>query len=245
MAIVKGTKQHRMIVVAHRPLYRAGVFLFVILSVVTMSYLAYDYGMRGGLALKTELSAAKAQLEKQLGESEKLVISMRQEIAGLKLGGQVDSRANEEVRQSVESLQDQVAQLNEEIRFYKGVMVPNAKDKGLRIERMAMEDTSEPDIFRYSLLLTQVVDKHDFVQGGVQITLLGREGGEETELLLSDLVNEDQKAIGFRFRYFQNIDGELVVPAGFEPREVLVIAQSSGRNAQRLERKFNWELNGG
>lgn len=245
MAVVKGSKQHQMIVVPYRPLYRAGVFLFFVLAMAALSYLTYDYGLREGLALKVELLVDKEKLQDQLQQSESMGSSMRQEIAALKLGGEVDSRANEEVRQSVESLQDQVAQLNEEIRFYKGVMVPNAKDKGLRIERLAMESTSEPNKYKYSLLLTQVVDKHDYVQGGVKIALLGRENGSEAELQLSDLINEDQDTIGFRFRYFQNIDGELVVPNGFEPREVMVVAQSSGRNPQRLERKFDWQLNGG
>jgi cell division protein FtsB len=245
MAIVKGSKQHQMVVVPHRPLYRVSVFLFFVLALAALNYFTYNYGMSQGLALKVELLADKEKLQSQLADSEAVVVNMRQEIAALKLGGAVDSRANEEVRQSVESLQDEVAQLNEEVRFYKGVMVPNAKDKGLRIERLAMENTSEPNRFKYSLLLTQVVDKHDFVQGGVEIALVGREGGADAELLLADLIEQDLKVIGFRFRYFQNLDGELVVPNGFEPREVMIVARSSGNNPQRLEKTFDWQVNGG
>ena len=170
---------------------------------------------------------------------------MRQEVADLKLGGQVDTRANEEVRQTVEVLQDQIAQLNEEIRFYKGVMLPNVEEKGLRIERLDVENTEERNKYRYSLLLTQVVDKHDYVQGGVEIALLGREGESEKQLLLSELNEAKQASIRFRFRYFQNINGELLVPDGFVPKEVMIIAKSSGRNGQRLEKKFDWRLSGG
>jgi cell division protein FtsB len=245
MAVVKGSKQHQMVVVPHRPLYRISVSFFFVLAMAALSYFTYNYGMGQGLALKVELLADKEKLQGQLADSAAVVVAMRQEIAGLKLGGEVDSRANEEVRHSVESLQDEVALLNEEIRFYKGVMVPNAKDKGLRIERLAMESTSEPNKFKYSLLLTQVVDKHDFVQGGVEIALFGREGETDAELLLSELIGEDKKAIGFRFRYFQSINGELVVPNGFEPREVMIVARSTGNNAQRLEKTFDWQVNGG
>jgi len=60
--------------------------------------------------------------------------------------------------------------------------------------------------------------------------------------LLSELDTEKQEAIRFRFRYFQNINGELVLPDGFEPREVMIVAQSSGNNAQRLEKRFEWRL---
>ena len=234
-----------MVVVPHRPLYKAGIFCLFVIAMVAFSFLTYEYGMNQGLATKVEVVKEKDEIKAQLTEVTQLFSSMRQEVANLKLGGEVDTRANEEVRQTVEVLQDQIAQLNEEIRFYKGVMVPNVEEKGLRIERLDLENTEVPNKYRYSLLLTQVVDKHDYVQGGVEIALLGRDGESEKQLPLSELSETKQARIGFRFRYFQNIDGELLVPEGFIPSEVMIIARSSGRNGQRLEKKFDWQLSGG
>ncbi len=245
MAAVKGSKQYQMVVVPHRPIYKTGILLLFVLAMMAFSYLTYEFGMGEGLTLKVEVVKEKDLIKAQLAESTSTVDRMRQEIAGLKLGGEVDSRATEEVWQTVESLQDEIALLNEEIRFYKGVMVPNAEDKGLRIERLDVKNTADSNKFKYSLLLTQVVDKHDFVQGGVEISVIGKEGDMDSQLKLSELNTAQKDSIGFRFRYFQNIDGELSVPAGFEPREVMIVARSFGRNAQRLEKKFNWQLSGG
>jgi hypothetical protein len=83
------------------------------------------------------------------------------------------------------------------------------------------------------------------VQGGVQISLLGQNGGQDKTFQISELDRDKADAIKFRFRYFQNINGELQLPEGFVPREVMIVAQSSGSNAQRLEKKFDWPLNGG
>ncbi len=245
MAVVKGSKQHPMVVVPYRPLYKAGIFCLFLLAMAAFSFLTYEYGRNQGLALKVQVVREKDQIKAQLAEARLLIDRMRQEIADLKLGGEVDSRATEEVRHTVEELQDEIAQLNEEIRFYKGVMLPNAEKKGLRIERLNVAQTDDPKKYKYSLLLTQVVDKHEYVQGGVEIALIGNEGGNQTRLPLSELVADKKKAIGFRFRYFQNIDGELLVPDGFEPREIMVVARSSGRHPQRLEKSFSWQLNGG
>lgn len=245
MAAVKGSKQYQMVVVPHRPIYKTGILLVFVLAMMAFSYLTYEFGMGEGLTLKVEVVKEKDLIKAQLAETTSTVDRMRQEIAGLKLGGEVDSRATEEVWQTVESLQDEIALLNEEIKFYKGVMVPNAEDKGLRIERLDVKNTADSHKFKYSLLLTQVVDKHDFVQGGVEISVLGKEGDIDLQLKLSELNAAQKDSIGFRFRYFQNIDGELSVPAGFEPREVMIVARSFGRNAQRLEKKFNWPLSGG
>ena len=245
MATVKGSKQYQMVVVPHRPLYKVAIFCLFLIAMVALSILTYEYGKGQGLATKVAVVKEKDEIKLQLVEASGLISSLRQEVAGLRLGGEIDSRANEEVRQTVEVLQNQIAQLSEEIRFYKGVMLPNVEEKGLRIERLDVERTGEPNKYKYSLLLTQVVDKHEYVQGGVEIALLGSKADSEKQLFLSEFSGVKQARVGFRFRYFQNIDGELLVPEGFLPKEVMIIAKSSGRNSQRLERKFDWRLSGG
>lgn len=244
MAAVKGSKQYQMVVVPYRPMYKAMIFMAFLVALAAFSWLTYQYGKNEGLALKIEVVEEKERVSQQLTESQRLIESMRQQIADLQVGGEIDDKANEEVRLSIESLQEEIAQLNEEINFYKGVMVPNAADKGLRIERLDVS-SNVPGRVKYSLLLTQVVDKHDYVQGGVQISVLGQEAGLEKRFNLSELDEEKDDSVRFRFRYFQNINGELIVPEGFEPREVMIIAQSSGANAQRLEKTFDWPLGSG
>lgn len=244
MAAVKGSKQYQMVVVPYRPMYKAMIFMAFLVALAAFSWLTYQYGKNEGLALKIEVVEEKERVSQQLTESQRLIESMRQLIADLQVGGEIDDKANEEVRLSIESLQEEIAQLNEEINFYKGVMVPNAADKGLRIERLDVS-SNVPGRVKYSLLLTQVVDKHDYVQGGVQISVLGQEAGLEKRFNLSELDEEKDDSVRFRFRYFQNINGELIVPEGFEPREVMIIAQSSGANAQRLEKTFDWPLGSG
>ena len=245
MAAVRGSKQHEMVVVPYRPLYRTVIFFVFLLFMAALSWLTYEYGMSQGIELKVAVVQERDEIRVQLEEARITIQSMRSEIADLKLGEEVDALATEDVRKTVESLQTRIAQLNEEILFYKGVMAPSVGEKGLRIERLKVQKTTVPDRFKYSLRLTQVVDKHEYVQGGVRINFKGLEGQSEKEFKLSDLDKTRQEAIRFRFKYFQNIDGELTLPQGFEPREVIIVAQPTGGNAQRLEKKFDWQLTGG
>ena len=83
------------------------------------------------------------------------------------------------------------------------------------------------------------------MQGNVEILLKGEEGAAEKSLQLSQLDREKTDEVRFRFRYFQNINGEMMIPEGFEPREFMVVAQSAGSNGQRLEKSFEWPFNGG
>jgi len=244
MAAVKGSKQHEMVVVPYRPLYKPMTFIAFLIFFTGFSWLSYELGNKEGLELKVEVVREKALISKQLQESKALISAMSQKIADLTVGGEIDNKANEEVRQSIESLQNRLAEQNEEIKFYKDVMQPNAANNGLRIERLNVSSKGSGKV-KYSLQLTQIVEKHDYVQGVVQISLLGQSGGQEKAFQISALDPDKAEAIKFRFRYFQDIKGELRLPEGFVPREVMIVAQSSGSNAQRLEKKFDWPLNGG
>ena len=78
----------------------------------------------------------------------------------------------------------------------------------------------------------------------MKIAVRGQDGAEEKSLVLSELDKGKSDVVRFRFRYFQNINGRMVLPAGFEPREVMIVAQASG-GKQQLKKDFNWPLNGG
>jgi hypothetical protein len=67
----------------------------------------------------------------------------------------------------------------------------------------------------------------------------------EVNIPFKDVANLDGKPIRFRFRYFQNIDGELTIPSDFTPMEIMVVANATGANKRRLERRFDWQLAGG
>jgi hypothetical protein len=241
MAAVKGSKLHHMVVVPYRPLYKAMIFIVFIFAMAIFGWLTYEFGNNQGLELKVEVVREKDLISKELGEARGLINEMRQEIADLTVGGEIDNQANEEVRHTIENQQNLLAAQNEEISFYKGVMLPNVANKGLRIERLDVS-SNVPGRVRYSLLLTQVVDKHDYVQGGVRISLLGQNDGQEETIQISESGRDEAEAIRFRFRYFQNIMVEQELPNGFVPREVMVVVQTSGLNAQRLEKTFDWSL---
>ncbi|MCY4530989.1 MAG: hypothetical protein OXC84_01420 [Gammaproteobacteria bacterium] len=240
MAAVKGSKQRQMIVVPYRrPLYKVSVIFVSLATLFIIGWGIYEFGMTQGKNLEIKMVREHAEFKSGLAKAMVINDDMRREIANLKLGKEVDSRALEEVRLRIKELQNQIAQLDEELLFYKVVMLQDVGDHGLRIRSLDVNATA-PNRYRYSLLLTQVSDRYDYIQGDVQINLKGLEGQQEKALPLRELDNNQKEQINFRFKYFQNIDGELALPQEFEPQEFIVVAQSSGQNAKRLEKRFNW-----
>jgi hypothetical protein len=242
MATVKGSKQFKMVVVRSRPGLKFLLVLLAMTIVAALVYGSYLTGKEEGLALKVSVVQERDSLQAQLDASNGQVITLRQKIADIELGDEIDTKATEAVRQTVESLQQEIADLREEVRFYKSVLMPNVDEKGLRIERLELKATGDPRKVRYNLLLTQVVDKHEFIQGGVVLNLIGTRGGQTVSVPFDQWSEANKQAIGFRFRYFQNMEGELLIPNDFVPLEIEVVATSQGQNGRRLERRFSWKI---
>ena len=160
MASVKGSKQHQMMVVPYRPIYRFGVFSLCLLLLGGFCWSTYEFGLKKGLATKVQVITERDSLTLRLQQRDVEVLILSQQVADLKVGEQIDTQATEEVRSTVEELQGEIAELSEEIRFYKGVMLPNVEEQGLRIERWDMKQANEPNTINFSLLLTQVVEEH-------------------------------------------------------------------------------------
>ena len=246
MRTVKGSKHYDMVVVQRRPWYViGGLVLLVIALVASLIWSSYQLGMDEGLSTRVWIVQERDDLAQKLKQSVSLAETYRQQVAALKLADEIDLQADVGVQQTILELQTQLARVQEEVQFYKGVMLPKVEDKGLRIERLRVENSGEPNRFKYNLLLTQVVNKYDYVQGDVEINLVGDEDNLGSNLPLGDISTQDQDSIRFRFRYFQNIDGELMLPDGFIPKEVMVVAQSTGRSSQRQERRFTWQVGEG
>ncbi|PIE40906.1 MAG: hypothetical protein CSA49_06100 [Gammaproteobacteria bacterium] len=233
----------RMVLVPYnkgRQIRRRFLLLVILLIAVAAGFYAgYSTGVKdqeNAVTERDELVIKKSGLENK-------VIALQEQVAIYKHGSELEKQATERVRQENIQLQNRVSELAEAVAFYKGVMAPEKNDKGLRIEKATLEATKDPGRVRYKIVLTQVADNRSYVSGRVKINVLGVENGEKKTLSVATL-SKDMESDGtkFKFRYFQDIVGEFQIPDGFVPEHIEVIAQSKGRKAMRLEKKFDWLL---
>ncbi|MBV1905851.1 MAG: hypothetical protein KUG75_07220 [Pseudomonadales bacterium] len=167
-------------------------------------------------------------------------LTLRRELADLRLAREVDAGAEEQLQQTIKKLHDQSAEISEELSFYRGLMAPSENQKGLRIEKLTLEENSDASKAEFRLMLTQITDRRDWVQGTVSIDVIGISEGMQQVLSLTDFNNEQAYPFKFKFRYFQDFSGILTMPEAFTPQQILVTAVSVGKKGKRLQQKFNW-----
>lgn len=166
--------------------------------------------------------------------------SMPMQGSGLSVPAVVEAGANERLRRTVKSLRDELGALQEQLRFYQRLVAPSEAQDGLRIERWAVAPAEEPGQLDFTLLLTQHVDRHEWIEGTLQVSVAGeREGAAET-LPLRQLVVAGDPAETFRFLYFQDFSGRLTLPQGFAPSRVAVVARLSDAADAPIRRSFEW-----
>ncbi len=244
MAVVEGSVQDELVIVRRAKGYRFKRAFWLAFLILVTSGGGYLYGYFDSYTQMKVLKEENGYLKDGLRTSEKTINDLSQRVAVLEKGGEVDRQAADDFRETVKGLKDQVSVLEQEVAFYKGIMAPGSADKGLRISRIDLNAINSNQ-YSYAVMMTQVVDNTNYVQGEVAVNVIGLRAGEQEVIALRDLDdNINELGIPFRFRYFQELKGVLNLPDGFIPQQLQVVMQSRGHNSQRVEETRNWNSEG-
>lgn len=241
MVAVKGTKVRHYKVVEYRPRLRVwlamGLLAVFVAGVQGAFWVGFQRGMAGQELAHKDLSAVRLELDAARASELKL----RQDYEAARLGAEVDQQALESVRQELLEQKTQMAELEEENQFYRNLMAPSGNARGLNIGTLELSETETPRHFRFKIVMQQLATDHTVLKGTLNVNIVGRENGEIRVVPLSDLSKDVPSAnIKLRYKYFQNIEGVLVLPDVFEPERIELVARSSGKKSTTVEKRFGW-----
>lgn len=233
--------KEKLVVVPHRPGKRARQSLFFFVSSIAIAVVGFVAGESRISGQYNEVAAERDSLLQelqQLSESDRV---HRQEIANLERGRAIDTQANQTVKSTIKELKQEVSQLKADVTFYKNILAPADNTKGLQIQKLEIQSTSDSNRFAYKVVLTQVANNKRYIQGVVAVNFIGSKGGQKEILPLRDISSVKELGIKFKFRYFQDIAGELILPDNFTPESVQIVAQARGKKNTRVEQTFDWK----
>ena len=244
--VVKGSKQEQMVVVPYRPRRRA-LLVAVLVSVVAGSVVSgFLYGYYQSLRAQDTVQDERDQLTTEISALRSQNSDLSRQVAILDRSSVMDQRATVEVQVTIRNLRKQLAQLQQDVVFYRQVVSNETVDTGLIVGQMDIYGTSDPDRFRYKLVMRQQdADGDSYLRGHVNVNLVGRRGDEQMIFALRDISDEqDQLDIRLGFKYFQTIEGELALPAGFEPERIQIVAVATEPVGKSIDQYFSWMVLG-
>jgi len=232
----------RLMLVPYQPKLQLQRRLLILLAFFLAALGAVAIGWYAGLQQHKLGNTEKARLQQQVLNAQQQVEAQNQQITMLERGREIDGMAKQEIQATIIELENNLALYKKDVAFYKNIMAPSGDDKGLQVQKLDLSPGAAEQTFKYKLVLTQVADNTSYIEGLVAVNLIGTTGDTREILPLRDVKGAEDLGVKFRFRYFQNIEGELVLPEGFQPAQVQVVAQASGKKATKIERTFDWKV---
>lgn len=229
----------RLVVKAHDPVsVRVRVGAGLLLALVVGWALYTLGGMRAG----HDFSSARADRREalnQLQRSERENRELRERVALAERSSQVDQQTHGELRQTLVGLNDEILRLREELAFYRGIVSPADARRGLQVQRFRVEPVGELH-WRFRLTLIQAMQHDRQAQGTARVVIVGAQDGTLQRRSLADLGEHPVDGIPYDFRYFQEFDGDILLPQGFVPDRVEVELVPRNERDGRVARVFDW-----
>ncbi len=241
MAVVKGSKQIKMVVVPHKPMRSLililGAFFIGFFLTTAGIYYGYTRGTNENINIRIE----RDQLSAEVNTLQTQLEIFQQDLVNVEQASLVDRQALVEVREMMVGLRETNAQLEEDVLFYRQIMSPENDETGLVIGQLDLSGTEEENRIRYHIELKQLANNENLISGYANVNIIGVQDGNEVSFPLRSLAqDESQLDIRLQFRYFQNIEGELIIPENFIPEAVQILAVSQGENEKTVRKNFAW-----
>jgi hypothetical protein len=231
----------QLVVRYHSSWRRRAALVVAALGFLVLLYVMYEWGrFEGGYSKFAEVQHRRelnARIDTLEDENEKL----RGDVAKAELARQVDQQAVVDIKKSLAELQAQVLKHREELTFYRGIVSPEDGIGGLRIQRFQVLPGGADRHYRLRLMLMQSMRQDAVVSGSVSVQIEGVRDNRPTQLTLAD--TSDEKSGGqlpFQFRYFQNLEQNIELPEGFEPRAINVEVRSA--RAAPVRESYPWQV---
>jgi hypothetical protein len=208
---------------------------------LVVAWLAYSYGVYRSGYDNVDIRATRDRFAKKIDNLEQFNRALREKNAMLEQSTRVNKAAYNNVDSNIKELQNEILELKQQVSFYQGIVAPSESASGLSIAELEFRSIGESGGYHYKLVLSQTRQKVQLVKGKGHIYINGLLDGAEKQLNVSLLTKtKKERELTLRFKYFQNIEGDVVLPKGFIPSGVLIDLRPSGKGYSRVKKNYDW-----
>jgi hypothetical protein len=216
-------------------------YVALVLVAAGCLYLTYELGRyRSGYSI-VDHRRESADLAARLAAEQAVSDELRRQLAIGETASEIDRATYDEVRAELGELQARIQTQEEELVFYRGIVSPQDRVAGLRIQRLEALPSDGESGYLVRLLLVQAIVHNRALSGSVKLQLEGMQDGQTASFDAAELVVPGESYdMDYEFRYFQALEAELTLPIGFEPQRMIVEILPNEARAERINQTFEW-----
>jgi hypothetical protein len=157
----------------------------------------------------------------------------------VEIEAEVLRQANRILRETESERQAELGRLQSELDFYRRLAGSGGAQSGLDVYRAEIVPTESRQVFRFILTLTQNIQRASMISGRVRIDIEGTLDNRPVNLRWAQISDGEAPEPAFRFKYFQQLEGYLVLPDGFDPLRISLTLESKNQR-KPVVRTFDW-----
>ena len=201
---------------------------------VAIALVLGGWGLWRGLAGGAGDEATPAQARAQ----QRRIESLEQQVATLSRSDQISRDANRDLQATVSERDEEIAGLRADVAVYERFVGATAQRRGLSVHELTLQPQDE-QAWHFTATLTQNLNRGAVNAGRLLVSVEGTEAGKLRRLAWSDLRQQpNAPGVPYSFKYFQQVEGDLLLPPGFKP--VRVIARVVPQGGVAVEQSFPW-----
>jgi hypothetical protein len=232
----------KWVVRSHAPRRRALLWGAAVALAATLLYAAFELGrfdagfrvvdsVRGALAASSRIRELEADNARQRTQLEAADVARR-----------VDREGYKQVERSLGDMQSQIARLNQDLSFYRGLVQPESLIH-VKVQQMQIVPEAGGQ-FRLKFVLMQTGKPDGVVAGTAAIVVDGLLHGKPHSLGFAELSPGRRVSLAYSFKYFEDFDELIRLPPGFEPTRVGVEIHSGRDSNHGFRQAFVWKAQG-
>jgi hypothetical protein len=233
----------KLVVRPHAPKRRALLRWGAVLLSVAVLYAAFEFGryeggfrvvdsVRGALSASRRIRSLEAQNENQ-----------RRQLEAAETARRVDREGYAQVERSLGEMQSQIARLNQDLSFYRGLVQPESLIH-VKVQQMQILPDGPPGQYHLKFVLMQTGKPDKEVTGNAAITLDGLVQGKPMSLAYAQVSPNHRASLAYSLKYFQEYNEPIQLPVGFEPTRVGIEIHSGRDINHSFRQAFVWKAQG-
>lgn len=230
-----------LVVKAHYPWRMRIIYALIVAALAVAGYALFDYGRFSAKYDSVESNNEIKVLMTHVDDLEDQIQSLREQKAVLERDAQIERKAYDELDTTLKVLQAEILELKEELAFYRGIVSPKTAEHGLFLQRFKVEPNGQTAGYRYKIILTQVLKEDRIARGIVSLSVAGLQGKEPKVLSLNQISEKSVRELEYKFKYFQNLEGDIKLPPGFTPQRVVIsVTPRNAPDHEPIQKTFDW-----
>ena len=163
---------------------------------------------------------------------------LEQRVATLARSDQISRDANRDLQGTLAERDEEIAGLRADVAFYERFVGSTAQRRGLNVHELHLQ-RQDGQAWHFTATLTQNLNRGAINRGGLTLSLEGSRNGRMQKLDWAQLRQQPSPApLEYSFKYFQQVEGDVLLPPGLQP--VRVVARLQPQGGPVVEQSFTW-----